>query len=154
MLMGRFASTAVSDAALSTGLRRRVVHDVLLQQHRRMDSTAPLLVSADPLLVADVQRLAAAAGVVPRVVGRPDQALRDWSAAPVVLVGADRADALAATCPPRRTPASAEVFIAAPAANVSVAGTATSISRTQARISSHCIATKMKTPTPATASPR
>jgi secretion/DNA translocation related CpaE-like protein len=67
-----------------------------------MDSTAPLLVSADPLLVADVQRLSAAAGVVPRVVGRPDQALRDWSAAPVILVGADEADALAATCPPRR----------------------------------------------------
>ena len=52
-----------------------------------MDVTAPLLVSADPLLVADVQRLCAAAGVVPEVVHDPALALRSWSAAPVVLVG-------------------------------------------------------------------
>ncbi|MCW2847108.1 MAG: septum site determining protein [Marmoricola sp.] len=67
-----------------------------------MDVSAPLLVSADPLLVADVHRLCAAAGVVPEVVRDPAQALRAWTGAPVVLVGADCATALAAVSPPRR----------------------------------------------------
>ncbi|MET0998240.1 MAG: septum site-determining protein Ssd, partial [Marmoricola sp.] len=67
-----------------------------------MDVTAPLLVSADPLLVADVQRLSAAAGVVPEVVRDAAQAMRLWSSAPVVLVGADCAPVLAAASPPRR----------------------------------------------------
>jgi secretion/DNA translocation related CpaE-like protein len=67
-----------------------------------MDVTAPLLVSADPLLVADVQRLCAAAGVVPDVVHDSVQALRRWTAAPVVLVGEDCATALAGCGPPRR----------------------------------------------------
>ena len=62
----------------------------------------PLLVSSDPLLVADVQRLSAAAGVVPEVVGDPGQALRWWKAAPVVLVGSDCAGPLAVANPPRR----------------------------------------------------
>jgi secretion/DNA translocation related CpaE-like protein len=67
-----------------------------------MDVTAPLLVSGDPLLVADVQRLCAAAGVVPEVVRDPAQAMRLWTRAPLVLVGEDRAAALAASYPPRR----------------------------------------------------
>ncbi len=67
-----------------------------------MDATAPLLVSADPLLVADVQRLCAAAGVVPEVVREPAQAMRLWSTASVVLVGADCAPVVAAASPPRR----------------------------------------------------
>lgn len=67
-----------------------------------MDLIAPLLISADPGLVADVQRLSAAAGVVPDVVPDPAAALRAWSAAPVVLVGADRAGVLAGHGPPRR----------------------------------------------------
>ncbi|MEO7352328.1 MAG: septum site-determining protein Ssd [Marmoricola sp.] len=67
-----------------------------------MDATAPLLVSADPMLVADVQRLCAAAGVVPEVVRDSAHALRLWTGAPVVLVGEDCATALAAACPPRR----------------------------------------------------
>ena len=67
-----------------------------------MDVTAPLLVSADPLLVADVQRLCAAAGVVPDVVHDSAQALRRWTGAPVVLVGEDCAEGLAGCSPPRR----------------------------------------------------
>lgn len=67
-----------------------------------MDATAPLLVSSDPLLVADVQRLCAAAGVVPEVVRDSAHALRLWATAPLVLVGADSAAALATACPPRR----------------------------------------------------
>jgi secretion/DNA translocation related CpaE-like protein len=67
-----------------------------------MDATAPLLVSADPLLVADVQRLSAAAGVVPEVVRDTAHAMRLWTGAPVVLVGEDCAPALAAASPPRR----------------------------------------------------
>lgn len=67
-----------------------------------MDVAAPLLVSADPLLVADVQRLCAAAGVVPQVVHESTQAIRWWTGAPLVLVGEDCAQALAGTGPPRR----------------------------------------------------
>jgi secretion/DNA translocation related CpaE-like protein len=67
-----------------------------------MDASAPLLVSSDPLLVSDVQRLSAAAGVVPEVVGDPAHALRWWSGPPVVLVGSDSAGVLAASSPPRR----------------------------------------------------
>ncbi len=66
------------------------------------DATAPLLISSDPLLVADVQRLSAAAGVVPETVRDPARALPWWSGAPVVLVGADCATALASYSPPRR----------------------------------------------------
>lgn len=68
----------------------------------RMDVTAPLLVSTDPLLVSDVQRLCAAAGVVPEVVRDSAQALRLWAGAPVVLVGSDCAAHLAMASPPRR----------------------------------------------------
>jgi secretion/DNA translocation related CpaE-like protein len=67
-----------------------------------MDAAVPLLISSDPLLVADVQRLSAAAGVVPEVVRDPAHALRWWSGAPVVLVGSDCASVLAAASPPRR----------------------------------------------------
>ena len=67
-----------------------------------MDASAPLLISSDPLLVGDVQRLSAAAGVVPEVVRDPLQALRVWSGAPVVLVGSDCVGVLAIASPPRR----------------------------------------------------
>ncbi|MCW2868478.1 MAG: septum site determining protein [Marmoricola sp.] len=67
-----------------------------------MDPSPPLLVSADPLLVADVHRLAAAAGVVVEVVPDPSRALPRWGGAPVVLVGSDAAPGLAACSPPRR----------------------------------------------------
>lgn len=73
-----------------------------MAQHRRMDVAAPLLVSADPLLVADVQRLCAAAGVVPEVVCDAARTMRLWTSAPVVLIGEDCAGALAASSPPRR----------------------------------------------------
>ena len=61
-----------------------------------------MLVSGDPLLVADVQRLCAAAGVVPQVVPDAVGALRAWAGAPVVLVGEDVAESVAACAPPRR----------------------------------------------------
>ena len=64
---------------------------------------APLLVSADELLVSDVLRLAAAAGTGVDVAREPAAALRRWSAAPTVLVGADLAGPLAQSAPPRRT---------------------------------------------------
>ncbi|WP_460836316.1 septum site-determining protein Ssd [Nocardioides marmoraquaticus] len=63
---------------------------------------APLVVTGDPLLSADVQRLAAAAGVVPEVVHDSAAALRGWARAPLVLVGADCAAGLAGCRPPRR----------------------------------------------------
>lgn len=65
-------------------------------------AAAPLIVSADERLVADLTRLAAAAGVTPTVLADPAAAVRVWAPAPVVLVGADLAPALARASPPRR----------------------------------------------------
>lgn len=63
---------------------------------------APVLVTDDPALVGDLQRLAAAAGTTIEVLGAALDARSRWAAAPVVLVGADAADRLAETLPPRR----------------------------------------------------
>lgn len=63
---------------------------------------APLLVSGDPLLLADLQRLAAAAGSVPVVAGDVSGALSRWAASPLVLVGDDLAAAVATARPDRR----------------------------------------------------
>jgi secretion/DNA translocation related CpaE-like protein len=62
---------------------------------------ATVLVSRDPALVADLQRLAAAAGATLHVVDVLEVGAR-WSAAPVLLVGADVVADLAATAPTRR----------------------------------------------------
>lgn len=63
---------------------------------------APLLVTDDERLLADLVRLAAAAGVAPEVARATAPALLSWSAAPLVLVGADRAADVARSRPPRR----------------------------------------------------
>jgi secretion/DNA translocation related CpaE-like protein len=63
---------------------------------------APLVVTDDDRLLADLVRLAAAAGVAPEVARASAPALRSWASAPVVLVGADRAADLARSRPPRR----------------------------------------------------
>ena len=103
---GHFASTGVASVPLSTDevrRRRRAAWSLATASgHGCLEVTAPLLVSADPLLVADVQRLCAAAGVVPEVVRDSAHALRPWSGAPVVLVGADCAASSPASSPPRR----------------------------------------------------
>jgi secretion/DNA translocation related CpaE-like protein len=65
-------------------------------------STAALLLTCDDALLDDTLRLAAAAGAPVDVAHDPATALRSWSAAPVVLVGADQAEVLAEYQPPRR----------------------------------------------------
>jgi secretion/DNA translocation related CpaE-like protein len=65
-------------------------------------ATAPLVVTDDDQLLADLVRLSAAAGVTPEVARASAPALRSWSAAPAVVVGADRAADLARSRPPRR----------------------------------------------------
>ncbi len=69
-----------------------------------MPGTAPLLVTRDDALLDDVLRLAAAAGVEIDVAHDADAALRGWPSAPLVLVGADLAGAVAARQPARRAP--------------------------------------------------
>ena len=66
------------------------------------DPAPPQVVTADPALRDELQRLAAAAGVAPTVVSDPGAALRSWARAPVVLVGGDLAAALADLGPERR----------------------------------------------------
>jgi secretion/DNA translocation related CpaE-like protein len=66
------------------------------------ESATPLLVTDDDVLLADLVRLAAAAGVAPEVARSSAAALGRWTAAPLVLVGADRAADLAQLRPPRR----------------------------------------------------
>ncbi len=65
--------------------------------------TAPLLVTDDDALLADLVRLAAAAGVVPMNARDVSGALRSWATAPIVLVGADLAEPLAQAQPVRRS---------------------------------------------------
>jgi secretion/DNA translocation related CpaE-like protein len=65
-------------------------------------TTRPLLVTADETLRDAFVRLSAAAGVTGDLVTSATTALERWTAASVVLVGADVAPALAATAPPRR----------------------------------------------------
>jgi secretion/DNA translocation related CpaE-like protein len=62
----------------------------------------PLVLTADPSLLDDLLRLAAAAGVEPEVDADPGAARRSWSSAPLVLLGADIAASAAALRLPRR----------------------------------------------------
>lgn len=62
----------------------------------------PLVVTADPDLLDDALRLAAAAGVELHVEPEPGAARAAWSIAPLVLVGSDRARACLASGLPRR----------------------------------------------------
>jgi len=64
--------------------------------------TAPLLVTADETLLDELLRLSAAAGTTPDVAHDVPAALRAWAKAPLVLVGADVAPALARAAPARR----------------------------------------------------
>lgn len=61
-----------------------------------------LTVTDDDLLLEEVQRQSAALGVSVHVERDPEPALRAWSAADIVLVGADLAPAVALLRPPRR----------------------------------------------------
>ncbi len=64
--------------------------------------STPLVITADETLLEELLRLAAAAGVTPEVAPDPGAALRAWSAAPLVLLGADLAAGLARLAPSRR----------------------------------------------------
>ncbi|MEU9887287.1 septum site-determining protein Ssd [Sphaerisporangium sp. NPDC051017] len=63
----------------------------------------PLVITEDQELLDDLLRVAAAAGVEIDVAHAAPHARPYWRRAPLVVVGADAADALAATGPPPRT---------------------------------------------------
>jgi secretion/DNA translocation related CpaE-like protein len=67
-----------------------------------MDQTPPLIATADAALADELARLSAAAGATVRVVSAATEVLPVWSTAPVVLVGADLAPAVAELAPSRR----------------------------------------------------
>ena len=67
-----------------------------------MTAATALLVTNDDALLDDVLRLAAASGVILDVAHESSAALRSWSTASVVLVGADQAPRLADRQPVRR----------------------------------------------------
>ena len=78
----------------------RPITSPVTQPRRMTDSSRPLLITADPLLLDDVIRLATAAGVEMSVC--VDLAVSTWSAAPLVFVGDDLlADAVARALPRR-----------------------------------------------------
>jgi secretion/DNA translocation related CpaE-like protein len=64
--------------------------------------TTPLLVTADETLLDELLRLSAAAGTTPEVAHDVSAALQGWLSAPLVLVGADLAGAVARAGPARR----------------------------------------------------
>ncbi|QDP95118.1 septum formation initiator [Microlunatus elymi] len=68
----------------------------------------PLVVTADLELLDNVLAAAAAAGVEPTVTAEPGSIRPLWSAAPLVVIGADRAGQVAELVLPHRT----EVFVA------------------------------------------
>lgn len=69
---------------------------------RGMTSAPPLLVTRDALLLDDLLRLAAAAGVALDAADDGTSAMRGWSSAAVVLVGVDEIENVAEQRPPRR----------------------------------------------------
>ncbi|MEV0160432.1 septum site-determining protein Ssd [Nonomuraea fuscirosea] len=62
----------------------------------------PLVITEDHALLDDLVRIAAAAGAQLDVAHVPAHARPFWNLAPLVAIGADRADAVAATSPPTR----------------------------------------------------
>jgi secretion/DNA translocation related CpaE-like protein len=64
--------------------------------------TPPLFVTRDETLLDELLRLGAAAGITPEVAPDGITALRSWTAAPLVLVGADVAAEIAELRPVRR----------------------------------------------------
>ncbi|MEV4290049.1 septum site-determining protein Ssd [Nonomuraea bangladeshensis] len=62
----------------------------------------PLVITDDPALLDDLVRIAAAAGAQLDVAQLPAHARPHWNLAPLVAIGADQADAVAATAPPPR----------------------------------------------------
>ncbi|MFC4112655.1 septum site-determining protein Ssd [Nonomuraea zeae] len=62
----------------------------------------PLVITEDHALLDDLVRIAAAAGAQLDVAHVPAHARPFWNLAPLVVVGADQADAVAATSPPVR----------------------------------------------------
>jgi len=64
--------------------------------------TAPLMITRDDVLLEELLRLAAAAGVTPEVARSGTEALASWATAPLVLVGADLVRELAVVRPSRR----------------------------------------------------
>ncbi len=67
-----------------------------------MAAQRPMLVSNDPELIDDVLRLAAANGVEVQLASDAGSARARWSMAPLVIIGADVAAAIAAAHLPRR----------------------------------------------------
>ncbi|MDH2412590.1 septum site-determining protein Ssd [Nocardioides sp. CER19] len=64
--------------------------------------THALLITADETLLDELVRLCAAAGTTPDVAADVGAALRGWSSAALVLLGADLAPEVARAAPPRR----------------------------------------------------
>ena len=64
--------------------------------------TVPLFVTRDQSLLDELLRLSAAAGITPDVARDGGAALRGWSGAPLVLLGADVAEEMARISPARR----------------------------------------------------
>ena len=97
----RVPSTGVGHRAVSTRPCAVLARPGVDGDAASMDSPAPLLLTSDASLVADLRRLGAAAGTTVEV-APPTEARAKWLRAPIVLVGSDALTALVASAPTRR----------------------------------------------------
>jgi secretion/DNA translocation related CpaE-like protein len=100
--MSQKPCTGLDILGSSTGSAGVLADGRLAEKSRHMTSATALLITRDDTLLEDVLRLAAAAGVVLDVAHDTASAMRGWSAAAVVLVGADQAARVAEQGPVRR----------------------------------------------------
>ena len=92
------AGCCEQDRALTVGHPTRTA-EVLVTLFR---PARPLIITADPRLLDDLLRCAAAAGIEPEVQADPGAARASWAGAPIVLLGRDLAPRAAAVGLPRR----------------------------------------------------
>ena len=82
--------------------RRGDISDMTTMTAPPVGAPAPLILTADQSLLGELLPLAAAADVAPVTEQEPLAALASWSRAPVVLLGADLADAVVRISPEKR----------------------------------------------------
>ncbi|MDT5043562.1 MAG: hypothetical protein QOE51_4547 [Actinoplanes sp.] len=101
-IFGRQQAPSLGDGMSRTALPSRSARCWRLALSARLPARLPLVVTADPELLDELLRLAAAGGTDLDVAPDPAAARLRFAAAPLVLIGADQADACLRARLPRR----------------------------------------------------